>query len=210
VFPVSLAALVGGVSGRRDHLVPDRGLRQLVHRHLEFDDLADAPIPLYVVAFDLTEGAKCVLCEGAAVEAIAASASIPGIFPPVEMGERRLVDGGVVKNTPISHAAALGAERIYVLLAEFPYLPRIRSAKSALDAAIDAVGLLLSSRLESDIAQYSRDLEMVVLPAPNSAGVQPTSFEHAGDLITEALDAARLVLSSPSGAPRLRLVATQP
>lgn len=47
VFPVSLAALVGGMAGRRDHLIPDRGLRQLVRRHLEFDDLADAPVPLH-------------------------------------------------------------------------------------------------------------------------------------------------------------------
>src|SRR5690242_6842211 len=33
IFPVSLSALVGGLCGRRDHLVPDRGLRRLVQRH---------------------------------------------------------------------------------------------------------------------------------------------------------------------------------
>ena len=206
VFPVSLTALVGGMAGRRDHLVPDRGLRELVRRHLEFDDLADAPIPLHLVAFDLTEGREVVLCDGPAVDAIAASASIPGIFPPVEIGERRLVDGGVVNNTPISHAVALGAERIYVLPAQYPCRPPDRPAKSALDAAIYAVGLLIGSRLESDIAQYSRDVELVVMPAPNSARVQPTSFEHSGALITEALAAARGLLSARSGPPHLHLV----
>lgn len=206
VFPVNLAALVGGMAGRRDHLVPDSGLRQLVRRYLEFEDLADAPIPLHLVAFDLTEGREVALCDGSAVDAIAAAASIPGIYPPVEMGERRLVDGGVVNNAPVSHAVALGAERIYVLAAHYPCRPPDRPAKSALDAAIYALGLLIGSRLESDIARYSREVELVVMPTPNSSRVQPTSFEHSGALITEALAAARGLLSSRAGPPHLRLV----
>ena len=122
-----------------------------------------------MLAFDLTEAREVLLCEGPAVEAIAASASIPGIFPPVEMGSRRLADGGVVNNTPVSHVVALGADRIYVLPAEYPCQPPVRPAKTALDAAIYAVGLLIDSRLESDICRYSRDVEIVVMPAPNSA-----------------------------------------
>ena len=90
VFPVSMSALVGGVCGRRDHLVPDRELRRLIRRHIEFGDLADATIPLHLVAFDLLEGRELRLSTGSAVDAIAASASIPGIFPPVAIGEQRL------------------------------------------------------------------------------------------------------------------------
>jgi NTE family protein len=112
----------------------------------------------------------------------------------------------VVNNTPISHAVALGAERIYVLPAQRPCQPLERPPKTALDAAIYGLGLLIGSRLESDIARYTRDVDLVVMPAPNSAGVQPTSFEHSGALIREALGAARSLLSSRSGPPRLRLV----
>jgi NTE family protein len=205
VFPVSMTALVGGVSGRRDHLIPDRGLRLLIRRYLEFGDLADAPIPLHLVAFDLNEGREVLLSEGPAVDAVAASASIPGIYPPVEVGERRLVDGGVVNNTPISHAVALGAERIYVLRAQNHCQPLGGPAQSALDAAIYGLGLLIGSRLESDIARYSGEVELVVLPAPNSARVQPTSFEHSGALINEALAAARRLLTSRAGPRHLRL-----
>jgi NTE family protein len=110
--PVSLNALVGGFCGRRDHLVPDRGLRQLLRRHLQFEDLADTAIPLHLVAFDLTQGHELLLSDGPAVDAVAAAASIPGVFPPVEIGHHRLIDGGVVNNTPISHAIELGAKRI--------------------------------------------------------------------------------------------------
>jgi NTE family protein len=59
VFPLSMSALVGGVCGRRDHLVPDRELRRLIRRYIQFEDLADAAIPLHLVAFDLIEGASC-------------------------------------------------------------------------------------------------------------------------------------------------------
>src|SRR5437588_12975395 len=78
VFPVSLSALVGGVCGRRDHLVPDHGLRRLIRRHVEFGDLADAAIPLHLIAFDLLEGRELRLSEGPAADAVAASAAIPG------------------------------------------------------------------------------------------------------------------------------------
>ena len=48
------------------------------------------------------------------MDVIAATAAVPGLSPPVRIGERQLIDGGVVNNTPISHAVALGAERIFV------------------------------------------------------------------------------------------------
>jgi NTE family protein len=209
IFPVSLAALVGGVCGQRDHLVPDRGLRQLLRRHLEFHDLADAPIPLHLVAFDLTEGREALLSEGPAVDAVAAAASIPGIFPAVEIANRRLIDGGVVNNTPISHAVELGADRIYVLPTQDPGRLPTRRPQSALDAAMSGLGLLIDGRLQADVARYSREVELIVLPAPNPAGVQPTSFDHSGHLIGQALEAARAHLAHQNNGRHLRLVATE-
>ena len=205
VFPVNLNALVGGVCGRRDHLVPDQALRRLVRRYLEFDDLEDAPIPVHVVAFDLMAGRELLLSSGPAVEAIAASAAIPGIFPPVMIGTHRLIDGGVVNNTPISCAAELGAERVYVLPCQYPCRPLVRTPKSALDAAIHGLGLLIASRLEADIATYSQQLELIVLPAPDGAGVQPTSFDHSAALIREARVLAQGALAHEGRGSHLRL-----
>ena len=206
-FPVGLRTFVGGLFGQRDHLVPTRGLRQIVKRHLRLDDLADAAIPLHVVAFDVTTGAEAVLSEGPAVEAIVAACSIPGIFPAVEFGERLLIDGGVVSNTPIRHAVELGAERIYVLAAQrVPYGEQSRP-RSALDAAIYGLGVLVGSRLESDIARYQRDAELIVLPAANSAGIQPTDFDHSSELIAQAHAATRWALSHTAARQPVPLLA---
>ncbi len=206
VFPVSMSALVGGVCGRRDHLVPDRELRRLIRRHVEFGDLADAAIPLHLVAFDLLEGREVRLSTGSAVDAIAASASIPGIFPPVAIGEQRLIDGGMVNNTPISHAVELGAERIYVLPTQEPHSRTARVPTGALDAAIQGLHLLVGCRLGADIGRYSTEAELILLPAPNAGCVQPTSFEHSHRLIADARAATRMVLERSPRRAHLRLV----
>jgi NTE family protein len=194
-FPVSLRTMVGGMAGQRDHLVPARGLRQIVQRHVELDDLADAAVPLSVVAFDVGTGSEAVLSEGPAVDAIVASCSIPGIFPPVRIDGRLLVDGGVVNNTPIRQAIELGAERVYVLPTQGAPCAPPTPPRTALDAAIYALGLLVGSRLEADIARYQNDAELIVLPAANSKRVQPTDFDQSSRLIAEAHAAARDALA---------------
>jgi NTE family protein len=206
IFPVSMSALIGGFCGRRNHLVPDRGLRQLVRRHVEFQELADAVIPVHLVAFDLIEEREVLLSNGPAADAIMAAAAIPGVFPPVEIADRWLVDGSAVNNTPISHALELGADRIYVLPTRHPGSLSRRPPRSALDTAMYGLGWLIDARLQSDIARCSAEVEMIVLPAANSSDVQPTSFEHSDRLIDEALIAARAELARHNAGRHLRLV----
>jgi NTE family protein len=195
VFPVSLSALVGGLRGQRDHLVPSRALRLQVRRYVEFQDLAEAAVPLHVVAFDVVEGREVRLSDGPAHDAIAAAAALPGVFPPVSIGERVLIDGGVVNNTPISHAVELGAERIYVLPTQERRSPLGRAPRGALDTAIYGLGLLVDGRLEADLARYSRDAELIVLPPSNPRRIQPTDFEHSSHLIGQGHAASRTLLA---------------
>ena len=191
VFPVSPWVLARGALGKSDHLVAPGALRRLLGRHLEFGDLADAPIPLHVVAFDVDTDTEILLSEGAALDAIAASAAVPGVFPAVRLGERRLIDGGVVNNTPISHAVELGAERVYVLPTMDRSFARPQQTRNALGAAIEALGLMMRSRLEADIARFSSQVELIVLPASNPLNVMPTDFSHGDRLVRDGFQAAR-------------------
>jgi len=213
-FPLSLRAVAGGLAGRRDHLVPTRGLRQVIERHIELDDLGSAATSLHLIAFDITAGREVALSQGSACEAVLASCAIPGIFPPVATGDGLLVDVGVVNNTPISHAGELGAERIYVLSTREPSCPQMSPPRTALDAAICGISLLVASRLESDIDRYGREVELIVLPAPNAGEVQPTDFDHSSELTATAYSAARGALAgahtfraAPMAAGRARRLA---
>jgi NTE family protein len=197
-FPLSLRAVLGGLAGRRDHLVPAHGLSRIIERHIQLTELGAAPVPLHLVAFDLGAGTETVLSEGPAAEAILASCAIPGIFPPVSLGGRSLVDGGVFNNTPISHAVSLGADRVYVLSTQAPGgSPRSEPAlQTALDAGIHGLGLMLASRLASDIARHRSEVELIVLPVPNPGQVQPIDFGHCAELIRGAYSAARTALAA--------------
>lgn len=61
-------------------------------------------IPFVCIATDITTGERIILKEGDVALAARASATIPGIFAPVEYGQRYLVDGGLVENIPVSVA----------------------------------------------------------------------------------------------------------
>jgi len=196
VFPLNPRALLSGLSSRADHVIPDHGLRQLARRHLPLQLLEEAAIPLHLVAFDVVHGREVLLSRGPAIEAVLAAAALPGILPPVRWGTQRLIDGGVVNNTPISHAVALGAERVYVLPTHDGSGALERPPRGALEAATHALGLLTAGRLKDDIDRYADQVEVIVLPATNSQRIQLTDFGHASRLMSEALAATRRVLAA--------------
>lgn len=76
---------------------------------IEFSDLNR---PFAVVTMDADSGERVVLSEGRLAPAVRASCSIPGLVTPVEMGGRRLVDGGIVDNLPVNAARELGADYV--------------------------------------------------------------------------------------------------
>lgn len=72
--------------------------------------IEDLPIKFAAVATEVRTGHEIWLTRGRAVEAMRASYALPGIFSPVLIGDRWLVDGALVNPVPVSAARALGAE----------------------------------------------------------------------------------------------------
>ncbi len=78
----------------------------------DFDDL---PIPFRAVATDIESGEMVVLRSGSLVHAIRASISIPGIFAPVSLQGRYLVDGGIARNLPVDVVKEMGADIVIAI-----------------------------------------------------------------------------------------------
>lgn len=198
VFPLHPLTGLFGFTGLRRHMVPDRGLRALIERHLTTDRLEELPIRLHVIATDVLTGSEVRLSRGPLPEAILASAAIPGILPSVDWQGRELMDGGVANNTPISHAIELGARRIYVLptiqTCELESAPR-----GALGMIVHATNLLVHRRLVEDIERYRDAAELIVLSPPCPVRVQPMDFGQAESLIERALDESRQLLDQYNG-----------
>jgi len=72
--------------------------------------IEELPLKFATVATEIRTGHETWLTHGRVVEAMRASYALPGIFAPVLVGERWLVDGTLVNPVPVSAARALGAE----------------------------------------------------------------------------------------------------
>ncbi len=74
------------------------------------DDFDDFPIPFRCVAVNLINGEVVVLDKGFLARAQRASMSIPSVFTPVELDDKLLVDGGVIRNLPAQEVIDMGAD----------------------------------------------------------------------------------------------------
>ena len=81
-------------------------LEQSIGRRL----IEELPVKFAAIATEVATGHEIWLTHGRLVEAMRASYALPGIFSPVMIGDRWLVDGALVNPVPVSAARALGAE----------------------------------------------------------------------------------------------------
>ena len=75
-------------------------------------DFNDLPIPFACVATDMITGKEVVLRSGSVPTAMRASMAIPGVFSPVTIDDKVLVDGGLVNNFPADVLRDMGADII--------------------------------------------------------------------------------------------------
>ena len=190
IFPFEPLTGFLGFAGLRDNFVPDGSLRRLIARHLDAERLEDLSIPLHVVACDVLTGSEVRLSRGPLVDAVMASAAIPGVFPPVAWEGRLLMDGGVVDNTPISHALDLGADLVYVLSTGGP-CELSAAPHGALAMLIHATALMVGGRFTAEARMLAGRPDVIIVPPPCPVNVEPMDFSHADDLIRRAEAEAR-------------------
>ncbi|RMD81706.1 MAG: hypothetical protein D6815_11110 [Candidatus Dadabacteria bacterium] len=135
------------------------------------------------------------MSSGNAADAVMASASIPALFPPVVIGGRHLVDGGIANNTPISVACKLGARRVVVIPTGFAC--RLESIPTdPLAMALHGISLLIARQLAVDLERYCSTAELFVTPTLCPLATTPIDFSNAGILIERSATEARAWIES--------------
>lgn len=185
VFPTELFTGFAGFVGVRNHLVSNRGIRRIVQKNLRFDTLEEAPIPFYVIAADVLSGKDVRLATGPALDAVVASAAIPGLMAPVVVGGRPLMDGGAVNNTPISHAIELGATTVWVLTTGSA-CALVRPPGSALGMGLHGLTLAINQRIALDVERYEASAKLQLVPPLCPLTTSPADFGNASELIARA------------------------
>lgn len=201
IFPGGALRRAWNILRRDNHLVPNRGLADVIERAECAPTFAELELPLRIVTTDLDTGDEILIVSGPVAPALLASAALPGIFPPVDLNGHRLVDGAVVNLVPISHALAGPIDRIFVLDVSDPLGER--PIRSPLDVLIRAFGISRDLRLELELQWVPKDIELIVLPQPID---DRDFFDFSGgrELLDEAYRLANIALDELEPRPGLQ------
>ena len=194
IFPLSPWSSARGLLGRSNHMISNASLREVLARHMPYERLEQAAVPVHVITTELKTGRSVLISSGPAVPALLASTAIPGVFPPVIIGRREFIDGGVANHTPIAGAIELGATRIFVLTVGYPWLRQ--EPTNALGMALFALARFVEQKLDAEVAHYRHLADIQVLPTTEGVPVSPADFSHTDELMTRGYRSARRYLAS--------------
>ena len=148
----------------------------------DFDKLAT---PFRAVASDIETGEAHVMSRGDLALAMRASMSAPGIFSPVHVDGRKLVDGGLTGNVPVGAVRDMGVDIIIAVDVEFPlYEPH------QLDSALAITGQMLTILIRKETRRQLENLsESDILIRPDLGDFGSTEFENIAETIKPGAEA---------------------
>jgi NTE family protein len=166
-------------------ILSNAAMGEFFRKNFPFDNFEDLPIPFAAVATDLETGEEVVLKEkGDLITAIQASCAIPGIFMPIFVDGRMLIDGGVVAAVPTKAVRKLGAEIVIAV-------DVISCGATYWGTPTTIVGILFQStmmllRAASKSHHYRADVVIV----PNIAHLRPDDIGKMDEYIKLGEEAA--------------------
>jgi NTE family protein len=187
-----------GFFGLRDHLVSAKQLRRLLAKWIPIDRFEQSTLPFGVVATDALSGDAVVVTRGEVGRALAASSAIPGIFPPVRVEGRWLIDGSLSSNHPVLEAQDLGAVEIFLITTATA--PRAAPPRGAVAVALNSASLLTTSVARLQLVEARRRAERMggqvhVVPSSQPPAPGPFDYRRSAELAEQAYRRTRQWLS---------------
>lgn len=159
---------------------------KLLTQNKTFEELN---VPLYIVSVDLVTGEKVVFETGSVAKALRASVAIPGIFQPLVMDGKVLVDGAVLDRIPIGVAREKGADLVIAVDVKYGGERRkVQSVNNIFDVILLSLDLLDRELVSHTIV----DADIVI--RPELSDINPNNFDDAHEGIVRGRKAAREML----------------
>ena len=169
----------------------EQALTRLLPNGMRDDPVNTLPLPFRSVASDLVTGELVELSDTPLFLTLRASLAVPGVFAPVRVNHRLVVDGGLVRNLPIDMAHKMGADIVIAVNVGTPL-----SEENELGSAISVAQQMLQILTEQNVQRSLKELRSQdILIAPNLNGISFLDFnEHhraieAGAFATHLLTA---------------------
>ncbi len=138
------------------------GISMGYQERMDFEDL---PIPFACVAADLSTGKQIVLDEGELPLCMRATMAIPGVFAPVEIDGKVLVDGGIINNFPVDVAKSMGADIIIGVDIKNDY-PGAENLKSLPQVVAQMIALMGNESYQRNL----KDVDILIKPDVSEYG----------------------------------------
>jgi NTE family protein len=152
--------------------------------HLEsFDDL---PTPFRAVATDLDQAVVVVLDRGSLAEAMRATMAIPGVFTPVLLDGRLLVDGGTLDNVPADVTRSMGADVVIAV--------NVSSSTDGFTPPtnfVDVLGRTMDTMMAVGVAKALQSADIVL--TPDLRGFPGTDYRRSEAIVERGYEAAEAV-----------------
>jgi NTE family protein len=167
----------------------DSLLRTIVGHARYHDSFDQLPIPFRAVATDVGSGEMLILGGGDLSVAMRASMAVPGAFAPVRVGDRVLVDGGLVRNLPVDIVRDLCADVVIASSLVNPQ-PTAESLQSALAIVGQMIDVVIKNNERAQLASLSDADVPILISLP---GMTSGDFDKAPSAIPLGAQAARAV-----------------
>lgn len=177
------------------HFHSNEPLKHLVERWVPYSKLEEANITVQTCAACIETSTEHWFREGSVIDAVLASCALPGVLPPVEIGGRHYIDGGIVNSIPVSRAIELGATEIYVLHVGHIDDP-LKAPRHPWDVAMVSFEIARRHRFHRELETAGDGVTIHVLPT----GKPPGRYNDPGKLRYNQDKAIRAHIDAAEGA----------
>ena len=158
-----------------------------LNKLLKVKSFEELRIPLAVTATDFVSGEGVVFRSGPLIDPVRASCAYPGVFLPVTVHDRLLVDGMLAHSLPTQPVREMGAERIIAVNLRSSWTKTIGPRH-----IFDVVGQCFSIAQEMNCARFKQCADLVI--EPDVTGYRYDDFEHSSELVRIGEAGARAAL----------------
>ena len=168
-------------------LASNHRLADLIDRVFVSQTFEKLKIPMAVVATNLNSGEAVVFTEGNMIDPIRASCAFPGIFEPVEIGTRWLVDGGLIAPVPTQAARNMGARYVIGVSVGMPDGDRGKPTN-----IFQVVSRAVCAAQKHQLEIWERHADLIIRPDVHSLAWD--DFHRADEAIEAGKIAAKIAL----------------
>jgi NTE family protein len=159
------------------HIYSATPLRQRLEEELGDVLIEDLPVRFQACAAHIERAAEHWFDSGPLVDAVVASAAVPGLLPPAKVGGEHYLDGGIVNSIPVARAVQLGATRLFVLQVGRIDRP-LTVPRRPWEVARVSFEIARRHRFMREMAELPASVEAHVLPARGTTAKDDSLLAH--------------------------------